>query len=68
MPDRGAGATGPDLPDWARQLLRCPACRSPLADGVGQVRCTAADCARVYPVDETGIPELVLPDTDPAHG
>ena len=55
------------LPEWARQLLRCPACHSVLTDapndhGGSELHCTASECAKVFLVDELGIPDLVLDD------
>ena len=58
---------GPALEPWLREVLRCPACRSTFADGVGptgepELVCTAdapGGCRRAYRVDD-GIPVLLV--------
>ena len=47
---------------WLREILRCPACHSALADGTGpeggtELQCTG--CERAYRVDD-GIPVLLV--------
>jgi SAM-dependent methyltransferase/uncharacterized protein YbaR (Trm112 family) len=46
------------LSDETRDLLRCPACRSPLAAGEEACRCLGADCGLVFPVVD-GAPVLI---------
>lgn len=60
------------LPAWAREILRCPACRSPLRDGVRpdgepELVCTGEACALAYPVRD-GIPVLLVDEAYPAGG
>ena len=60
------------LPDWAREILRCPACGSPLRDGAGpdgapELVCTGDTCALAYPV-RGGIPVLLVDEAYPAAG
>jgi uncharacterized protein YbaR (Trm112 family) len=47
---------------WLREILRCPACHSELADGQGpsggeELQCTG--CALAYRIDD-GIPVLLV--------
>jgi uncharacterized protein len=47
---------------WLREILRCPACHSTLADGSGpeggpELQCTG--CTRAYRIDD-GIPVLLI--------
>ncbi|MCV2394156.1 hypothetical protein OEB99_07545 [Actinotalea sp. M2MS4P-6] len=51
-----------ELPGWARELLRCPACHATLADADGSLACTG--CARVYPVRD-GVPVLLVDEAEP---
>jgi uncharacterized protein YbaR (Trm112 family) len=49
---------------WLREILRCPACASPLRDGTSpdggpELQCTG--CALAYRVDD-GIPVLLVDD------
>ena len=60
------------LAPWARDILRCPACRSTLSDGTtvdGAPRlvCDGEACALVYPVRD-GIPVLLVDEAVPAEG
>ena len=60
------------LEPWIREILRCPACGSTLADGTAaddspELRCEAATCARTYPVRH-GIPVLLVDDAGSATG
>ncbi len=66
--------TGPgtDLPPWVREILRCPACGSALADaaavdGSPQLVCQGQACALAYPVRD-GIPVLLVDEAVPAGG
>lgn len=55
------------IQDWLREILRCPACRSTLADAQGagdaaELVCTADapdGCGRAYRVDG-GVPVLLV--------
>jgi hypothetical protein len=49
---------------WLREILRCPQCRSELADDTGpdggpELRCTDATCGLAYRVDD-GVPVLLV--------
>lgn len=49
---------------WLREILRCPACRSELADGTGpdggaELVCTSAECGLAYRVED-GVPVLLV--------
>lgn len=57
---------------WVRDILRCPACGSPLRDGVRpdggpEFVCLGAACALAYPVQD-GIPVLLVDEAYPASG
>lgn len=52
------------LPAWLRDILRCPACRGVLADGSGELRCTAPECGLRFRVEE-GIPVLLVDEALP---
>ena len=54
---------------WLREILRCPACRSELADGDSpgggpELVCTSASCGLAYRVDD-GIPVLLVDEARP---
>ena len=51
-----AGASGADVPEWVRSILRCPDCGGELRDVERALQCTS--CAHVHPV-EGGIPVLI---------
>lgn len=49
---------------WLREILRCPACRSELADGTApgggpELVCTGHGCGLAYRIDD-GIPVLLV--------
>ena len=48
---------------WLREILRCPACRSELADatvdGKAELHCTGAECGLQYRIDD-GVPVLLV--------
>jgi len=48
---------------WLREILRCPACRSELADGTGptgpELQCTNRECGKGYRIDG-GVPVLLV--------
>jgi uncharacterized protein YbaR (Trm112 family) len=48
---------------WLREILRCPACRSELADaevdGLPELHCTNAECGLQYRIDD-GVPVLLV--------
>jgi phosphomannomutase len=56
----------PLIEPWLREILRCPACRSVLADGLGphgaELQCTSAQCRRAYRIDG-GIPVLLVDES-----
>ena len=59
-----AGGVGPSIEPWVRDILRCPACGSTLADGTRddgdpELVCTADTCALAYPVRD-GVPVLLV--------
>ncbi|GAA3591559.1 Trm112 family protein [Kineosporia mesophila] len=50
------------IESWLREILRCPSCRSALADGQGpdstpELQCTG--CSLAYRIDD-GIPVLLV--------
>ena len=54
----------PAIEPWLREILRCPQCRSELADGTGpeggaELVCTDASCGLAYRVDD-GVPVLLV--------
>lgn len=59
----GPADAGPIEP-WLRQILRCPACHTELADAVGpdggaELVCQGTDCGLAYRIDD-GIPVLLV--------
>ncbi len=59
------------LEPWLREILRCPVCRSELADGTGpdggpELVCTNHDCALAYRVDD-GVPVLLVDEARPTR-
>jgi uncharacterized protein YbaR (Trm112 family) len=58
-----AAPATPQIEPWLREILRCPQCKSELADGTGpggpELQCTNASCALAYRVDD-GIPVLLV--------
>lgn len=56
-------AASPQIEPWLREILRCPACHSELADAQGptgpELQCTNAECALAYRVDD-GVPVLLI--------
>lgn len=48
---------------WLREILRCPACRSELADADGptgpELVCTSGTCGLAYRIDD-GVPVLLV--------
>ena len=56
---------GPDvrIEPWLREILRCPACRSELADATvadqPELHCTNAACGLQYRIDD-GVPVLLV--------
>jgi len=60
------------MDEWVRDILRCPACGSPLRDGTRpdgapELVCTGETCALAYPVQD-GIPVLLLDEGYQAEG
>ena len=55
--------TGAQIEPWLREILRCPACRSELADATGdtgpELHCTNAECGLQYRIDD-GVPVLLV--------
>ena len=58
--------SAPQLEPWLREILRCPKCRSTLADGSGpsgpELHCTNAECRLAYRIDD-GIPVLLVDES-----
>ena len=56
----------PPIEPWLREILRCPQCRSVLADGSGpggpELHCTSAQCRLAYRIDD-GIPVLLVDES-----
>ena len=50
---------------WVREILRCPACGSTLADVDAGLRCENGACALTYRIEE-GIPVLLVSEGTPA--
>jgi phosphomannomutase len=63
-----AAASAPPaaIEPWLREILRCPQCRSTLADGSGpegpELQCTKAECRRAYRIED-GIPVLLVDES-----
>jgi uncharacterized protein len=60
------------LEGWLRDILRCPRCRSELADGVGpdggpELVCTSPECGLAYRIDD-GIPVLLVDEARETRG
>ena len=55
--------TGAPIEPWLREILRCPACRSELADATGEtgqeLHCTSTECGLQYRIDD-GVPVLLV--------
>jgi uncharacterized protein YbaR (Trm112 family) len=56
--------TGGRIEPWLREILRCPQCRSELADAAGpdgapELHCTNAECGLQYRIDD-GVPVLLI--------
>ena len=51
---------------WLREIVRCPDCRSTLADGSGpagpELQCTNTQCRRAYRIED-GIPVLLVDES-----
>lgn len=65
-----------DVPTWLRTILRCPVCRSPLADGVDAAGAPVLTCAGegttghgpcAYRLED-GIPVLLPDEAAPLPG
>lgn len=69
MSETSAGA--PSIEPWLREILRCPACRSELADGNGpsgpELHCTDEACARAYRIDG-GVAVLLVDEARSLRG
>jgi uncharacterized protein YbaR (Trm112 family) len=52
-----------EIAPWLREILRCPDCRSELADGRGpdgpELQCTNGECSLAYRIDD-GVPVLLV--------
>ncbi len=63
--------SNPTIDPWLREILRCPACHSVLADGTGpsgpELQCTDEQCAKAYRVDD-GIPVLLVDEARSTRG
>jgi phosphomannomutase len=61
-----SGRVAPRVEPWLREILRCPQCRSTLADGSGpagpELHCTNAACRRAYRIED-GIPVLLVDES-----
>lgn len=61
--DQDGGAGRLVIEAWLREILRCPACRSELADAHGEggpeLACTNGECGLVYRIDD-GVPVLLV--------
>lgn len=75
-PTTSPAPTTSSIEPWLRSILRCPQCRSTLADAVGpgggpELVCTSADCGLAYRVDD-GVPVLLVDEarapSDPGSG
>lgn len=57
---------GSQIEPWLREILRCPKCRSTLADGSGpagpELHCTNAECRLAYRIED-GIPVLLVDES-----
>lgn len=66
------GGTDAVIEPWVREILRCPACGSTLADGrradgSPELVCTGRACALAYPVRD-GVPVLLVDEAYPSGG
>jgi phosphomannomutase len=65
-PAAPSDVAAPLIEPWLREILRCPACRSELADGLGphgpELQCTSTQCLRAYRIDG-GIPVLLVDES-----
>ena len=60
----GEQGTGARIEPWLREILRCPQCRSELADATGpegapELHCTNTECGLQYRIDD-GVPVLLV--------
>ena len=59
----GDGPHAALIEPWLREILRCPACRSELADaeveGRPELHCTSPSCGLQYRIDD-GVPVLLV--------
>lgn len=67
--DAGTDARARRIDPWLRDILRCPACRGTLHDGVtpapeATVELRCAVCRLAYPVQD-GIPVLLVDEARP---
>jgi uncharacterized protein YbaR (Trm112 family) len=63
-PDPSPAGPAVAIAAWLREILRCPACRAELRDGLGptggpELQCLDPACALAYRVDD-GIPVLLV--------
>ena len=65
-PSTPTASSEPQIEPWLREILRCPQCRSTLADGSGpsgpELHCTNAKCRLAYRIDD-GIPVLLVDES-----
>ncbi|HET8602392.1 MAG TPA: Trm112 family protein [Marmoricola sp.] len=68
----GQSAGPGTIEPWLREILRCPRCKTELADGNGpsggpELQCTNVECGLAYRIDD-GIPVLLIDEARQALG
>ena len=54
------------VPPELLAIMQCPVCRGTLRESVEPPELDCTSCARTYPVDMHGIPDMVVEESDGA--